>query len=683
MYRIYADGKLLYAPELAGEGYGVAQPELTAELNKAGSLSFNVPITNVLYNELQKLSTTITVEQDGKQIWKGRILNSDRDFYRNKATYCEGELAFLNDGIVAPYDYTTGGMSVGTYLETLVNQYLEQCSEGREIYPGKTSYTDTIYRGSEDYVNCLQELSNKLPSLMGGYLLLRHEGEKTYLDFLLNPGVRSSQTIEFGQNLIDLSEYVNASEVYTYLIPQGKKDEETRKRVDITSVNDGKNYICSEVGKKLYGNIYRTLNWDDVTQPENLLRKARQTLDKAVEMATTITIKAVDLHLLHVDVQQIELGNEYRVISKPHDLDQYFLCSKIKLDLANPQNSEYTFGCVTSSLTENQVKTVTEMNDQIFKQSTRRQEAMKNLFEQITGAKSGCRIDEYDENGMWIRELIMDSTDKATAVNVMQRSTAGIMFSHNGYDGPYTSAWGINGEFIADNITSGTMSADRIRGGELLSDNYDASKKIGTRWDLNTGFVDCHDFNLDDYLKYNAEGFETGAEKEKIYMLFGGWQVKKTTVEGEPAEYLETIYTQENGIGSCGPWVVWGGWNGKGAFNKANYAFVIDKNGECKVTNLINSSRAELKQDIRDYEDGALEKILSTKVYRYQLKQHGKDNDGKHIGFVIGDEYPLTEDAVDYSKSGIDLYAAVAIAYKAIQELTEKVQSLEEDKKHE
>ena len=90
MYRIYADGKLLYAPELAGEGYGVAQPELTAELNKAGSLSFNVPITNVLYNELQKLSTTITVEQDGKQIWKGRILNSDRDFYRNKATYCEG-----------------------------------------------------------------------------------------------------------------------------------------------------------------------------------------------------------------------------------------------------------------------------------------------------------------------------------------------------------------------------------------------------------------------------------------------------------------------------------------------------------------------------------------------------------------------------------------------------------------
>ena len=51
MYRIYADGKLLYAPELAGEGYGVAQPELTAELNKAGSLSFNVPITHVLYNE--------------------------------------------------------------------------------------------------------------------------------------------------------------------------------------------------------------------------------------------------------------------------------------------------------------------------------------------------------------------------------------------------------------------------------------------------------------------------------------------------------------------------------------------------------------------------------------------------------------------------------------------------------
>ena len=43
----------------------------------------------------------------------------------------------------------------------------------------------------------------------------------------------------------------------------------------------------------------------------------------------------------------------------------------------------------------------------------------------------------------------------------------GIGFSTSGYNGVYRNAWTIDGNLIADFITSGTMYADRIKGGTL------------------------------------------------------------------------------------------------------------------------------------------------------------------------------------------------------------------------
>ena len=157
----------------------------------------------------------------------------------------------------------------------------------------------------------------------------------------------------------------------------------------------------------------------------------------------------------------------------------------------------------------------------------------------------------------------------------------------------------------------------------------------------------------------------------------GGWQIKKTTVYDEQAEYWETSGSQLNGIGAYGPWAFWGGWNGGSAFKKENYKFLVTEDGVCKAMSWVTGSRAEWKQDIREYEDGALEKVLGSTVYRYQLKEHPKNEEGKHIGFVIGDGYALAEDMLDESKSSVDMYSALGIAYKAIQELNAKVNRLE------
>ena len=181
--------------------------------------------------------------------------------------------------------------------------------------------------------------------------------------------------------------------------------------------------------------------------------------------------------------------------------------------------------------------------------------------------------------------------------------------------------------------------------------------------------------SLGEYFNYDSSGKING--NKDVFLAMGGWQIKKTTVYDEPAEYWETSGSQLNGIGAYGPWAFWGGWNGGSAFKKENYKFLVTEDGVCKAMSWATGSRAEWKQDIREYEDGALEKVLGSTVYRYQLKEHPKNEEGKHIGFVIGDGYALAEDMLDESKSSVDMYSALGIAYKAIQELNAKVNRLE------
>nr|DAU25851.1 MAG TPA: tail protein [Caudoviricetes sp.] len=689
MYEIYTDGnKLIYSPRAVDSGYIATSAKITYEVNKAGTLIFTIPASNPMYSNLAKLKSTIYVylkaNQNGvettTEIWRGRILDSTRDFYNNKKITCEGELAFLNDGILSPYDYTTGGIGISSYIEMILNTYNSQCSENRKIYLGNIQFTGTIYRGSESYVNCLSELTDKVTDNenVGGYLNIRHGADgKSYLDLHSESISESSQKIEFGRNMLDFEEYIDASSVFTYLIPLGARDESTDKPIDITSVNDGKNYVMSETGVALYGNIYRTYTWDDVTIPSNLLTKAKKLLADSIAEATTLTIPAVDMHLLDVTVEKISIGNKVRVQSIPHNIDEDFVCTKIVLDLLAPDQSEYTFGLELSSSSSNHVNSIKDQEKKLVETNDRWKNAVKNVTQMMTGSNGGYKITEYDENGKWLRDLYMDTDNKETATNIMQVNMNGIGFSQNGYDGPYESAWTIDGGFVANWITAGEMSANRIHGGEILSTNYDATTGTGMRIDLDNARIDTQELYVDDYIQYNANGLTEG-DTNPIKLYLAGFQIKHATVYGEPAEYWETKESQENGIGAYGPWVVWGGWNGQGAFNKDNYNFVVTEDGDCKAMSWTTGSKAEFKEDIKEYEDGALNKVLDSTVYRYKLKKHGKDTDGRHIGFVIGSGYNVTPDLLDYQKSSVDMYSAIGIAYKAIQELNEQVQNLKE-----
>lgn len=369
MFEVYADDKLLYSPRLLDEGYAITEPQATLELNKAGSFTFNLPKVNPLYSSLKKLKTIITIRDDGEVFWKGRVLNDTKDFYNTKAVTCEGELAFLNDIQYEPHDYSKKGIKMGEYFKKLIEHYASECTEERTIKLGIVSgaFTDVlIYPKTTDYTNIWNLISGNLIGASTGkvgkdevdlsdydrYLYIRRQNGTSYIDFMEDIGKASGQVIEFGKNLLDLSEYVDATNVYTQIIPLGKADSKGN-RVDIKLVNGGKNYLESASGIALFGKIQRSVTWDDVTNRNTLKANGQRLLDKAVEMAIKITIRAFDLHQINVDTDKIEFGDKVHVVSLPHEISSNFLCSKIVYHIASLENTEYTFGLEFESMTSN------------------------------------------------------------------------------------------------------------------------------------------------------------------------------------------------------------------------------------------------------------------------------------------------------------------------------------------
>ncbi len=99
-------------------------PTLTREAGKAGSLEFTIPLGNIAHSALQKLKTIVEVEQDGKTLWRGRVMSHEMDFYLRQKVYCEGELAYFNDSSLVPYKYT--GLSIKEFLAKVVSNHNSQ-----------------------------------------------------------------------------------------------------------------------------------------------------------------------------------------------------------------------------------------------------------------------------------------------------------------------------------------------------------------------------------------------------------------------------------------------------------------------------------------------------------------------------------------------------------------------------
>lgn len=408
--------KTLYHPLMVSDGCAVTSASVDLELGKAGSATITIPVTNPLYDDISKMKTMIQIMNDSEEVFCGRVLHDEKDFYGNKELYLEGNLAYLIDRVM-PFppieqDYKFQGFA-HDYFTACMNEYNNQ-SPGYstlEMFDLTQAYVSSVFDSAvisfeeHEYVTIQDAVYDKIVNVCGGYLKTRFvrfdsNGIPVHtIDYVdpndVNDNVagafhHSGQTISFGENLLDLTEYVTAEDTFTVLVPLGKMQEReieyddqtghhkktvNTQRIDISGVqrnpnvdpqDQGQLYVRDPNAQNVFGNIWKTIVWDEVEDANQLYGLAHQYLGQYNHIKTSLNVSAVDLSLVDVNVDKLHVGDYVNIISIPHKFGysdpKIVQCVKISLDLLNPGNSEYTFETPQKTISEMQSSTASNVD---------------------------------------------------------------------------------------------------------------------------------------------------------------------------------------------------------------------------------------------------------------------------------------------------------------------------------
>lgn len=478
IYKIKLDGKVLYYP--GDRQAAVINPELDLQTGYAGELTLKVPPLNPLYGEIHNRKSMVSVYRGNTEIFYGEVRTREKDRLKNQPVKATGALSFLADSILPQQEWHD--ISPRDLLDAWLQLHNNQVEDRKKIYTGVVTIhdsNDSLYRIT-DRENTLEAIRDKLVDRLGGYLRLRHENDKLYLDWLTiqEYGKYCEQPIQFGENLMDYSETMTADDVITALIPLGaaieqetdenaSEFERLEKNVDITSVNDGKDYIYSKEAVENFGWVWRTEKWDDVSVPANLLKKATEFLTSNQYESLVISLTAVDLSLFGQDYDSFDIGDRVLCNAIPYGMKKVLPVMEMKIPLQQPDQAQLTLGeNLQQSFTDQTSGTFTQIRQETTDAGRVQTEWMKsaidNLTKQMTGAKGGYKLTEFDENGLWLRDLYMDAPDKNQATNILQINKNGIGGSHNGYAGPYTVGITLDGAILGERILAGSIKTEAL-----------------------------------------------------------------------------------------------------------------------------------------------------------------------------------------------------------------------------
>lgn len=557
MYRVYCNNSPLY--DLRDEDLVLISPIVKIGENTAGSFEFSILPKHPHYEEVNELTSVITAYDGDEEIFCGRVVEITKDLYNRKKVICEGELAYFNDSIQRPAKYQ--GLTVRGYLETLVNIHNQQVKNqgiDKTFKVGAVTVQDNndyVYKYT-NWESTLEVIKTDLLNTYGGYLRIRKENGVRYIDYLADYPNTNTQVIEFGLNLLDFTHDMVASDIVTAVIPLGARLEDVTEvegldaYLTIKDVNGGVDYVYSQEAVKSYGWIFKTVKWDDVHVADNLLKKGNEYLTDIQFAQITLTVSAVDLHMLHVDMERIKVLDEIRVTSSPNGLDRFFPVSEMTIYLDKPSNNKLTLG---TSYSKNSLSTKTESNmtsikdkiDSLPNKSEILEEARENASQLIHSATNGHVVTTADE------QLIMDTADKKTARKLWRWNLNGLGYSKTGYNGTYDTAITMDGQIVGERLIGGSVTADKLSVSykssveKQISDAIDDSndytddklKSYWTRVEVETAIK-----NTKDTILISAKETATSYTDDKLksYSTSAQIKVKTDSIESEVKKKLNS-----------------------------------------------------------------------------------------------------------------------------------------------
>lgn len=493
MYSIYSDGICIHSAKALTKEHKLLNPKLTLTDNAAGSLDITVPPGNAGYDKIERISSELVVKRNDVELWSGRVITEKGDFWNQRMLTCEGELAYLNDTHQEPASYND--IDVGDFLTAILDFHNSKVGEDKQFILGAVTVHENI-TCTTNYETTLDCINENVINKLGGHISIRKENGVRYIDYFEDYMNTNTQTIQFGKNLVDFTKNWDMTSYATVIIPRGARLEDSpieglEAYLTVESVNAGSIYVTDENAIKERGWIEAVVDFENVTDPAELLEKARTYISDTQFENLIIEVSAVDLHYLMKSEEPIKLLDQVRCVSVPHGLDKIFPVSQLAIPIDHPENATYTLGStIKTSLTSSNKKTNSEIMQKIENlpsKETILKKAAENAAEIMNQATNGhITITKIKNDNQTVTEslFITDTEDYRKATKAWRWNINGLAY----YDttNPVTKpidysvsnpkvAITMDGAIVADFITVGTMSADRIRTGILeSSEEYSA-----------------------------------------------------------------------------------------------------------------------------------------------------------------------------------------------------------------
>lgn len=416
-------------------------------INTIDTLTFSLLPNNPGFAKINEYTTLVRAYNVNKKRYDfiGRVLYAettmDETGMITKNVTCESIAGYLCDSIQTYVDvrnWTVSGLLL--HLITCHNSQVEEYKQFKIGTVTASDNNDNLYQGIQRE-NTWDAIKSKLLDKIGGELQFRVEDDGIYIDYLEQIGEEKETEIALSVNMKSVTQERDPSDFVTRLIPLGCKltkeveveDEEgnvttetveIEERLDITSVNGGRNYIDDESGVEAYGVHVGVVEWDEVTKAANLLSKGKAWLKENNKIRIKYSITALDLSLIGLAMEDFDVGNSHPAKNKLVGIDDTVRIVKKSIDICNEVESTIEIGDNIQSLSDVQRNLATELNAALanwekFKTQIANAEngfsnALKGVNNRVDGVdeKFTAKTDELDDDITEMDEKFTTRTDE-------------------------------------------------------------------------------------------------------------------------------------------------------------------------------------------------------------------------------------------------------------------------------
>ena len=356
-------------------------------------------------------------------------------------------------------------------------QVLQNAASGYTITTDKTLAADFVI---DTPASVRSYFAGKAGSFLDVYGPAEIKYDNFSVQFLTHAGTDRGVELRYAKNLLELSQEIDAENLYTHVLCFYKDD-------DVTIIGD-------KVSTGLVLDVPNTLVVDCSDQFDEIPTIAMLTTKATNYIAShNLTTPTNNITLDFVQsgelTNRVDLCDTVSIFYEALGITRANVkCIRTKYDCIREKYIETEFGDVKDDFTDSFVAASKEIADK--PSASVMETAIKKATELITGNLGGYVVmHDTDNDGEPNEILIMNTDDIQTATKVWRWNENGLGYSSTGYSGTYSLAITANGEIVADFIKTGTLNANLIKAG-VISD-ADGNSEI----DMETGVAKLYELN--------------------------------------------------------------------------------------------------------------------------------------------------------------------------------------------